>query len=512
MATSLEFESWLKRCESLIAQRPKDEARAAQKSIAAGQLRHELNVDLETVDAVYILSLARLARLQKDNKAALELLELYLARNLDPRERDNGLLMIAEVCVASSDYEGAVKALSEVKDKKSQKYQNITQKTGRSHAIISASKLFGDAAERLKNGERRNFISDVLQAVDMMHERSYSNNEALRSLVSCLSCAYSPEELCSHSPSKVRYSPVFKPRPIFVAGFGWSGSGAVFDFLRQSQEADVFSDQEILLFGNSARRSQAHANMLFQYGARPRSDYDSVLVDMIGRTVLGLTAQGAENDRIASVTHVRSLMYLFQDEPEKLEKMLSGATDFLVACMCSADNSRRMSVKGAFLRFFGELLGLRSTGRKFMLFSNAVSASEIETMHLMPSESIALVCRRDVRDAYADRFSQGKQWSAELFLRSYSKKQARFRQSMSNPAIRDRTMEVSFEDFVLDSERRFSVLESLGMKREMLSEGVNSFDPNISVKNIGIHKHFKNQGAIQEIEAALADHLHLLAE
>lgn len=271
---------------------------------------------------------------------------------------------------------------------------------------------------------------------------------------------------------------------IFICGFGWSGSGALYDALK---EYDLFTE----------------------FPAAPAEDY--LDEDTVSEMTLVQAAHGLGN---LWVTRRRGeplepLAYWDLFRCHVAAGAFAGYVEYksvhAAAHLVNVFGSRYTGVFRNFLerlvRQASLLEALReATERlctmvherepgKYVLFNNAVFGRNLEMLEIFSNVKAAAVYR-DPRDVYADRKTKDRNhWrSVRQFARFYEKGLAKyFRYCEAHAAACMDVRGVSFERFVLDAAYRDDVLDWL-MDGERGNQVTRRFFPEESSRNVGQYR------------------------
>jgi len=295
-------------------------------------------------------------------------------------------------------------------------------------------------------------------------------------------------------------------RKVFICGFGWSGSGAVYDDVRDAVGFAEFegagngsailnedSDTEATFIQTTAGLGEWWASAKRQGRIPWHRAWDMLCLHVLGLSGIGYDnhkcCAAAENNlRRFGMRYVRPFRRFLEDvlrlrqspEPGGLQAALSEAAESLCRMLVEA------------------------TGASEVLFNNAVFGREVEMLEIF-GNCRAVVVFRDPADVYADRVAKDRNhWRnpgqlAELYCRSLARYlDYRERQGAG---IRDRIREVPFERFVPDTAFREQV-------RDWLLQAVDErgcgrfFDPSVSARNIGIHQGMLDRSGRRQIRPA----------
>ena len=261
--------------------------------------------------------------------------------------------------------------------------------------------------------------------------------------------------------------------PVVLAGFGWSGSGAVFDFLRgfdgvadplKGAEIGLWSGQGGLLdLYETATRGESLEIPLRRFVAHYCFGHPHP-----GRALKGKNAGG---------------LYRFLAEGQR-EQLIGVLERFLTDLLTSGSDTEKLIV--CFQRFSGDVLTLLCGGSSYCLMGNCIPAERIEAVQLLPAASV-VVCWRDPRDAYVSKkmvFPESpltpSGWRDQLDSRIQPYLAGKKKVESAVSFWRD----IWFEEFVTDPVLRNEIASGVGLQSH---RDRSTFDPSLSARNIGIH-------------------------
>lgn len=293
---------------------------------------------------------------------------------------------------------------------------------------------------------------------------------------------------------------------IFVCGFGWSGSGAVYDDIRGAEGFSEFqgagnapllnadSDTEATFIqadaglGDSWMAARATGRIAWQ------RLWDLLCLHVAGLSGIGYNdykscAAAANNVRCHGPLYTRPFRGFFEAYAALLESPVRGGLQELFED--TTESLCRML--------------LEQKGGKAVLFNNAVFGREAEMLRMFRT-SRAVVVFRDPLDVYADRKRQDKNhWRTPRLLADlYGRGLRRYVAYRTGKGAGLKNLrEVPFERFVMDPEFR-------GQVREWLLAGVvddggsSHFDPAASSRNIGMHRPLFSAKAREQMRSMTA--------
>lgn len=495
------LDAWLEKYEQLIRVKPTDEATQAHHRQQIDLLDRELAPEAAACSAAAVRAKATLARMRRRFPAAIGFWQDYA--RLAPDKAEFAALNIADIHMLNGEIEQADAVLATVSQTDHPLFGKVRQTLSDMERHLESSARYGAALEHFAQGRPEAFEQEVHAALKLLYGDAFAAHPQIAALVAEL--AKTPGADAAEIPMP-EHGDGREPVAIFAAGFGWSGSGAAFDFLRQHQDAEPFSSEEIGIFASGEGDV---VKCLDKLERRPEQ-FREVFCATVCHGILGLSARGDRGVAFVRKAKARALLSVFVGEEDKTNKLLRAAQRLVrkVLRIDLGDTDRVTAFSKAFAEFFQLVLKMKQGSRRYLIFSNAISGPYIEAMRLMPEDARAVAVVRDVRDAYADRFIAGKHWNAETFIRSYRKKRERYEKALAHPDVGRKVVQVRFEDLILDPTCRQELLAQLGMDQAHWADDGRHFDPGKSMRNIYIHPGFESQAAIALIADALPMYLH----
>ena len=296
--------------------------------------------------------------------------------------------------------------------------------------------------------------------------------------------------------------------PVFVGGFGWSGSGAVEDYLRGFTGVEPFSRSEVHLLNartvDGIKFATLHAYDDFSH--RSRVD----LIRWLARVTFGVSPTMT----LAQVDSAQERCLASTDlNDEQTSRQYRSISRFLRrVSMSGKDAGLGEAIATAFPHLLKELAVARSPEASHCLFGNLIRPSELETLQLLPPGSRYVAVTRDPRDMYVDRFAAGKlRWGIEEYCDRLAKSLATFTSFRTTADLP--TQLVSFEEFLQSRSVRSEVISFVlgaGPDDEVRRSAEESeyFSLSASLQNVGKHRGFPPQSDIAAIGARFPDQLH----
>lgn len=294
---------------------------------------------------------------------------------------------------------------------------------------------------------------------------------------------------------------------VFLCGFGWSGSGALYDAIRGVPGFCEFEGSGV----DAIINEDADSEVTFVQGPGGFGDLwktalDSgrvpwdALWDMFNLHVVGLSPIGYAEYKsgAAARNHVRRYgssytrpFRRFLEEYAQVRHVPRRGG--LYACLTEATESLCAML-------------VRQSGKQVVLFNNAVFGRDAEMLEIFRSRRAAIVYR-DPRDVYVDRRGNDRNhWRTPAQLATFYAfglhRYAAYKRDrgVGDPGLR----EVSFERFVKDD--RFRERVRAWLLGDLVDPpAISHFDPTVSNRNIGIHVGALAPGEQSQVQTALDD-------
>lgn len=282
--------------------------------------------------------------------------------------------------------------------------------------------------------------------------------------------------------------------PIFCSGFGWSGSSAAFDYLRQSKQVDFFGRSEIKIFW---KRGFGAIDLLekVQLGQSSYKDF----IDFFVINILGF-----KDDATPAVKqkYYSERLLNFLNASGDFEIIDDAISGFLISLLKLRAGS--VESRDPLNLLLDGLIKYQTGGvSKYCMFDNAILAHECSSLKHIQGAKIVLVSRNPI-DMYASRVKD-KAWNGAVkkYLRELSDKVRAYNDSFDELSS-DQAYCVSFEEFVSNNDVRSRLSSWLGLEIEGFEYNLDVFDPDSSRKNIGIAKKYfvlkEYEGLVSEFD------------
>ena len=293
---------------------------------------------------------------------------------------------------------------------------------------------------------------------------------------------------------------------VFLSGFGWSGSGAVYDEVRGVPGFCEFegagcdgiinddADSEVTFV-----QGPGGLGDIWAHAARHGSVPWSLLWNTLSLHVAGLSSIGYSQHKCAAAARNHLDRYgagysrpFLQFMREYMRQRRQPCAGGLHACLLETTESLCSML-------------VSSSGGRAVLFNNAIFGRDAVMFEVFRSRRAAVVYR-DPRDVYVDRRSKDlNHWRTPGQLAAYyAEGLRRYSEYKLGRGSGDKCLrEVPFERFVKNDRFRARVREwLLGDLPD--TYGVRHFDPDVSRRNIGMHvgalteeEHAQLQGALE---------------
>jgi len=265
-----------------------------------------------------------------------------------------------------------------------------------------------------------------------------------------------------------------QPMPIVLSGFGWSGSGAVADFLKGHPRVnDIFSGREIGLWTGRYGLDRLYVHFTSK-GFNRR-----VLLEFLARHCFGHVF-------LAHSRGTKSFGGLWSKLNESQQWGFLGALGRWLEALQKWQKDPVNPVLKPFQDFSTDILRLFiKHGDDCVLLSNCIPSDSIAGIRMFRSPAV-IGSWRDPGDAYASKMSAFPDntldlvgWKKQLMSR-IDRYLAGKKEVVGYARL---WMDLSFEEFVHSNELRQELLCHLDLHDEQMKS---TFDPSVSAKNIGI--------------------------
>lgn len=296
--------------------------------------------------------------------------------------------------------------------------------------------------------------------------------------------------------------PVGEPRrSVFFCGFGWSGSGALFDYFAQSSVArSPFGESEALVFERHTGAKQTLEATEDSLGGGWRA-----LIAFIFQSVLGV---GGPPSMAPDLNMKRTLLAQSMGGEHSLTGLADACTALYREGAAAMNDSFQGGVENALRRFFDRFLTAMMGADEVAMANNCVHAQNIDLVRLI-SGATAVAVLRDPRDQYVARVYEGlagSQLSCEDFIEKFRTTMEAYRSALRKCGDRIDVETVRFEEFVLSPSVRAKVSERIGVDPGS-SDDIAYRPERDSAHNVGAYRNYSRQHEIAMIESELGEWL-----
>lgn len=329
-------------------------------------------------------------------------------------------------------------------------------------------------------------------------------NHCLRELISAIEAISNRD-----APESIQLNRILDryqrgPAVILVAGMNWSGSSAVFDFLREYDDA-VAVETEI----PHLSRGRFNLGQIWEL----RNDADRLRVSSIEflfRYLLGFSAvREAMDYRIHKFVRRK----LFSSRScDYSQSVIECAVIVSAICSRSANASADVLIRALANIVLMKLVTSEPLGEsKVLVLNNAVKAVNL-SQDLPLTHATAFSVFRDPRDCYVAEIQEKHNLGIPVDPWISS---ARSRYEISERIIAEAELngdkkqfiKVQFEEFVTSEEERFRVRDLAGLESSSRSRESKFFQEEKSSPNVGIFRKFEDRSSVSRIEKLLPDYL-----
>lgn len=383
-------------------------------------------------------------------------------------------------------------------------------------AADDADALFALAGVALVTGDKTLARNALKQALDTRYAGLPSLASVQADAEAMLTVLDQLRTRSLHLPDRVleRVTTVDEPvRKLFVCGFGWTGSGAVYDAVRGHSGVCEFagagadarisadSDTEATFIQSWAGLGRLWAGLR---ASEPLTW--TLLWDLFRCHVVGLCPIGYSTYKAACATNNQILRHgaaytdcfrqLFDGLAGQLEKPARGGLHTLLTR--ATEGLCRML--------------LDSNDADMVLFNNAVFGRDMVMLEIFAGHRAAIVFR-DPRDVFVDRRRQDRNhWRGPAQMTDFYRRGMLHYLSyrgLTDAATTAPLREVPFERFVTDDDFRERVCQWL-LADASVGSDTPYFDSAVSCGNIGIHGDALSDTDKRTLEAAMDTYRHML--
>jgi hypothetical protein len=427
-----------------------------------------------------------------------EATELWMAiAERYPDRRAGALLRTAEAQRRAGALQEARRTLDQAEDEmgEAREYRaelaRLARYTGRQVAEGLAS--LSDLRVRLGHADVvRSAIPEALRAVGHppeLVEQVRPIVESLGRLLDAYQGTVTHPELGPRAPSPAPGATPDPPaaRPcILVSGFLYSGSGAIFDDLGRFENVQpAFGGREVGFL-----KKPGNLGMLLDAAASPPGP--PLVARSVVASIFGFGQTG------------RPLLEYFEEEDE-----LTGLVERTTQLVADLGQLWERGIGGAeplstvLARFLDGVLADLTSPHHIVMLNNAVIGHQLDRLRLFARARAAAVVR-DPRDQYvSQRLESPNSMPCGAFIEMMTDRYDALTRLTADPDLGPRIEVVSFEDYVTDPRVRERTRERLFLEDDPGPVTGTGFRPEISRRNIGVHRDYPLQREIVAVEEAL---------
>lgn len=289
---------------------------------------------------------------------------------------------------------------------------------------------------------------------------------------------------------------------LFVCGFGWSGSGAVRDYLREFEGVEPI-DGECPIFSEGL--------VSFKSIVESRMDSSIFIKKLVQLFFIVIFTADLS---LSPFRGIRSLNRRFKKYSVDYSNCVIELSKVIAKLIYKTKNNEPIE---DYIVYLGDkLLDLVAAGKpkgKIVLYDNAIMAKNIEVFRYLKNFHVFCV-QRDPRSNYVARVYENKPniLSVDAFISNRKKYYEIFNQKISTLPVNFLEQYISiinFEDFVLNESCRLTVLQKSNLTIDKWKLKNKYFDPNVSINNIKNFEQFDNQEDIKKISECFHDQLYI---
>ncbi len=290
-----------------------------------------------------------------------------------------------------------------------------------------------------------------------------------------------------------QYSPALQK--IMVAGTGWSGSGALYDFFREFEAVEPVHgefrhiEHSEGLHGIKRKRPLVpHATAFFAKIASGLATYDNKSGYIPVQSARWCALKDQPTYAAATATFLRAYG-AFVHHDRKDPSSLHAATNALIDAV------------------IGAIMGRKPEHEKTFLLDNVIHCQNVALSEYLENFHYFAVFR-DPRAQFAANMAENPNFHGDVqrFIKSYRDYRLKFERQRGTTSLRGGEITVvQFEEFVLSEDYRMALAGLLNIGPHLLKHKY--FDPDVSGRNVRLHDAYADKAALRQIEEALPEFL-----
>lgn len=292
---------------------------------------------------------------------------------------------------------------------------------------------------------------------------------------------------------------------LFVCGFGWSGSGAVFDYLREFECVEPINGECPII-----------SEGLVSFKSIVESCNDSsILIKKLVQLFFIVTF--ISDLSLSPFRGVRNLYKRYKKHPVEYSNCVIELSKVISKIIYNIKNNK--PIENYIILLGDKLLNLVAAGLpngKIVLYNNAIMAKNIDMFRYIQNFHVFCV-QRDPRSNYVARVYENLPniLSVNTFINRRIKYYNTFNQKKSllpQNFLEKNISIINFEDFVLNEKCRLNVLEKSNISINEWKYKKKYFDQNVSIKNLKNFEQFEPQEDIRKISECLNEQLYIFGD
>lgn len=286
-------------------------------------------------------------------------------------------------------------------------------------------------------------------------------------------------------------------RILAVSGFGWSGSGAVVDYIRQ------FEGVRVAFRGAETRMFQGPFSLdsLKNSIEGDRENVVSEIRKVALSVVLGIDGSEKKGSEQKSVSMV------LERESEKLKQCLNVTTMWIEELGVELSRNKKIDeerIREICGRWVEGVVSREGDPGGLVVLNNVIKGWQLDWLCCTPNMSGVAVLR-DPRDCIASRmFDRGEVWCEEQ-VRMAARRIGRLMDNALSGEGERQYRTIWFEDFVSDEGYRQEIAHQLGVQTPGPEKGGRTFDESESSKNVGVFRKIRGERIVRAIEEEIEE-------
>ena len=198
---------------------------------------------------------------------------------------------------------------------------------------------------------------------------------------------------------------------ISLSGFGYSGTGAIHDFLRDIKNTiDVLKGRELDLFKYQYSLYSLYLRSISNRKNISEKDLNKFLFNhFFGLPYPGGVTQDEINNRLVGSKSLLNAVLRLPQGKERV-KLIKDICIFAnnISDLNKFNNSKEKLelISKNLINNFGEYYKSKYPKKEYIILNNWITASSINMVNLLPSESTIIICTRDALDAFYSWYSE----------------------------------------------------------------------------------------------------------